>query len=366
MELLKELIEIIFSVLREMGYWGIMIGLMLEVIPSEIVLAYGGFLVSIKEITFLEAVIFGTIGGTAAQLFVYWIGRYGGRPFIERYGKYLLIHQKHLDISERWFNTYGTGMIFTARFIPVVRHAISIPAGIVKMPILRFTILTVLAVIPWSIFFVYLGMSLGANWRQIDEKAEPYVMPFIVASIILTLIYVIWKLRSKRKPAHKLGGVLGEKLTAHQLKHLGKDYVVLNARKIRVKGGTQEFDHIVIGPNGVFHIETKYWAGVIRFTEQGVERSKEGTAVDPTNQLYRHEYILKELLKPLNMKHPLLGVICFAHPDCKVVGSSSAFKTIKLDRLLYTIKSYKSKTLLSRTQIQMIKRLVLEHSVSSH
>ena len=109
-----------------------MLGLMLEVIPSEIVLSYAGYLVSTGSITFWGAVAFGTIGGVIAQLFIYWIGRYGGRPVLERYGKYILIQKKHIDYAEAWFNRYGTGVIFTARFIPVVRHAISIPAGIAK------------------------------------------------------------------------------------------------------------------------------------------------------------------------------------------------------------------------------------------
>src|SRR5690606_3192473 len=124
-----------------------------------VVLAFGGFLVAIGEFSFVLAVIIDVIGGTIAQIFDYWIGRYGGRPFLERYGKYLLIQKKHIDLSEQWFNKYGTGVIFTARFIPVVRHAISIPAGIAKMSLTRFTIYTTLAVIPWSIFFVYLGFT---------------------------------------------------------------------------------------------------------------------------------------------------------------------------------------------------------------
>src|SRR5690554_2694572 len=129
-QLIKEWVEAIFGLITEMGQWGIMWGLLIEVIPSEIVLSFGGYLVSQGTVTFGGAVVFGTIGGTMAQIFVYWIGRYGGRPFLEKYGKYFLIHKKQIDLSEQWFHRYGTGVIFTARFIPIVRHAISIPAGI--------------------------------------------------------------------------------------------------------------------------------------------------------------------------------------------------------------------------------------------
>ena len=113
-----ELINKVLLWLTDLGYFGIAIGLMIEVIPSEIVLAYGGYMVSQGTITFVGAVIAGTIGGVIAQLFLYWAGYYGGRPFLEKYGKYVFIHKKHIDMAESWFERYGTGVIFTARFIP--------------------------------------------------------------------------------------------------------------------------------------------------------------------------------------------------------------------------------------------------------
>ncbi|MNZ72269.1 hypothetical protein D3C78_906440 [compost metagenome] len=153
------------------------------------------------KINFIGAVFFGVIGGVLAQLFIYWIGRYGGRPILEKYGKYILIKKKHIDVSEEWFMKYGTGVIFTARFIPVARHAISIPAGIAKMPVGKFILLTTLAVIPWSMLFVYLGMVLGEQWKHIDEKAGPYIIPILLVALALLIIYVLikWFGSSKRK-----------------------------------------------------------------------------------------------------------------------------------------------------------------------
>jgi membrane protein DedA with SNARE-associated domain len=199
-EFISEIINQLFHWIQSLGYFGIMLGLMVEVIPSEIVLAYGGYLVYMGDINFFGAVLFGTIGGVIAQLFVYWIGRYGGRPVLEKYGKYILIHKKQIDASEAWFEKYGTGVIFTARFIPVVRHAISIPAGISRMNLGKFTILTTLAVIPWSILFVYLGYYLGAKWETIDEVAGPYIMPIILTALALLIVYFLmkWIKSSKR------------------------------------------------------------------------------------------------------------------------------------------------------------------------
>src|SRR5690606_14906975 len=107
------------------------------------------------------------------------------------------------------------------------------------------------------------------------------------------------------------------------------------------------FDHIVVGPNGIFHIETKYWSGSITFTEHGVERDGRRESQDPTAQLYRHEYILKELLKEHRMQADVVGVLCFAHPGAHVEGNSPAFATAKVDRLLHVIKTHKPKRPLS-------------------
>ncbi|AKQ72475.1 MULTISPECIES: DedA family protein [Bacillus] len=184
--------------LTDLGYFGIAIGLMIEIIPSEIVLAYGGYLVSSGSITMTGAVIAGVIGGTIAQLFLYWIGYYGGRPFLYKYGKYLLIQKHHIQTAEKWFEKYGGGVVFSARFIPVVRHAISIPAGIAKMPILKFTGLTVLAIIPWSILFVYLGIQLGSQWDHVENVARTYTTPIMIGAAAMIILYFgLKKLRKK-------------------------------------------------------------------------------------------------------------------------------------------------------------------------
>ncbi|WP_409273137.1 DedA family protein [Neobacillus sp. SCS-31] len=192
---MKEFIFNILTALSELGYLGIAIGLMIEIIPSEIVLGYGGYMISQGTINFPLAVIAGTIGGTFAQLFLYWAGYYGGRPFLEKYGKYIFINRHHIDLSEKWFEKYGSGVIFSARFIPVVRHAISIPAGISKMPLSKFTLYTVAAVVPWTIFFLYLGVILGENWANIKEVAQPYVLPALGIAIVLGIAYIYIKRR---------------------------------------------------------------------------------------------------------------------------------------------------------------------------
>ncbi|KYD10097.1 hypothetical protein B4102_2349 [Heyndrickxia sporothermodurans] len=194
-----DFIQSILTFLTDLGYFGVALGLMIEIIPSEIVLAYAGYLVSQGHINFVGAVIAGVIGGTIAQIFVYWIGAYGGRPFLKKYGKYIFIHEKHIDIAENWFNKYGSGVIFTARFIPVVRHAISIPAGITKMSLKKFTLYTTLAIIPWSILFVALGDQLSSNWKNVNEFAKPYIQPAMIIAIGLIVLYFIYKMFHYRR-----------------------------------------------------------------------------------------------------------------------------------------------------------------------
>jgi membrane protein DedA with SNARE-associated domain len=196
---MKEFIMTVLTFLSDLGYFGIAIGLMIEVIPSEIVLSYGGFLVYKGEVNLVGAVIAGTIGGVLAQLFLYWLGYYGGRPVLEKYGKYILITNKQIDLAEDWFKKHGPGVIFSARFIPVVRHAISVPAGIAKMSFLKFTAYTTLAVIPWSIFFIYIGLQLGNNWDKIDAAASGYIQPVIIVMSIVTVAYILYTLIKKKK-----------------------------------------------------------------------------------------------------------------------------------------------------------------------
>ncbi|RWR04243.1 DedA family protein [Siminovitchia fortis] len=191
--MLREWAVELLQILGDYGFLGITIGLMIEVIPSEIVLGYGGYLIAIGRISFFEALIAGVLGGTMAQLFLYWLGIYGGRPFFDRYGKYLFIQSKHLNAAESWFSKHGTIVIFTARFIPVIRHAISIPAGIARMPFYQFTILTVAAMIPWTVLFLLIGIELENHWDQIGDYAAAYLRPIIGTALAVLLLYFLFK-----------------------------------------------------------------------------------------------------------------------------------------------------------------------------
>lgn len=354
----------ILEMITGLGYWGILIGLALEVIPSEIVLAYAGYLVFKGEINVTEAVIFGTIGCLLQQVVLYAIGSYGGRPFVDKYGKYLHLKPKHIDMTERWFQRYGPVVVFASRFIPVIRQAISIPAGIARMNMFKFLVYTGLASIPWAIIFILIGKSLGENWASIEEKAGPYTKPILYATVIIIALYILYKyLTRKKRPKPDGDAAVGQQpgaelSTDRQLEQLGGEYKVLRGRRIRTPSGSQPFGHLVVGPNGIFHIETKPWEGSIRFTPNGVERSGEEHKEDPTALLYRHEYVLKELLREHKLQADIVGVLCFSNPDCTIAGSSPAFAAVKLDRLVHTIESHKPKRRLEDRDVLRIAELL--------
>ncbi|WP_239618594.1 DedA family protein [Cohnella mopanensis] len=198
MDTLHEWLAQILVWIESLGYWGIIIGLAIEVIPSEIVLGYAGYLVFQDIISFPVAVICGVIGAILQQWLLYAIGRYGGRPFLDKFGKYLHLKSKHIDTAERWFDKYGPMIVFTGRFVPVMRQVVSIPAGMARMSLWQFTWLTVLASVPWSILFVWVGYTLGDKWETIDKEASKYVQPAILIALALLVGYFVYQYLRKR------------------------------------------------------------------------------------------------------------------------------------------------------------------------
>ncbi|XID95917.1 DedA family protein [Paenibacillaceae bacterium WGS1546] len=197
---LHEWLSQLLAWMESLGYWGIIIGLAIEVIPSEIVLGYGGYLVYQDIISFTAAVVCGTIGAVLQQWLLYAIGRYGGRPFLDRFGKYLHLKSKHIDLAEKWFEKYGPVIVFTGRFVPVMRQVVSIPAGMARMNLWQFTWLSALASTPWSILFVWLGMTLGERWSAVGEEAAPLVKWILIAALgLLALYFLVQYLRPGRK-----------------------------------------------------------------------------------------------------------------------------------------------------------------------
>lgn len=188
------------NVIAAMGYWGIGIGMAIEScnipLPSELILPFGGYLVSTGQLEFYSAVMAGTVGGTAGSALSYYIGLRGGRPFLIKYGLYFGFSMHHLEIADRWFHRYGEATVFFTRLMPVIRTFISLPAGISGMNFNRFLIYTFLGSLPWSLLLTYIGLKLGQNWMSI--KPWFHKMDVIIVLAIVMVVFYLWRKSRKR------------------------------------------------------------------------------------------------------------------------------------------------------------------------
>jgi membrane protein DedA with SNARE-associated domain len=195
------------------GYLGVMIAMAIESamipLPSELILPYAGFLVSdqsrIEPLThgpwnFWIVVIFATIGNTLGSLIAYAIGAYGGRPFLERYGRYLLIRPHEIELADSFFVKHGAATVFIGRLLPIVRTFISFPAGVARMPIRRFIVFSAAGAFIWSALLVYAGMILGDNWEAIRTTLQPFDLAIAVVVVLAVVVFVWWRLGTPGRP----------------------------------------------------------------------------------------------------------------------------------------------------------------------
>lgn len=200
------LVNYFTAIISELGYFGIAMLMALESmvapVPSEAVMPFAGFLWFENRFSFWGVILASTLGSLIGSLLFYCIGVYGGRPIVLKYGRYLLLNEQHLKTTENFFAKYGEKAIFISRFIPVVRHFISIPAGIGRMKIHKFFIYTMFGAGLWNSFLAYLGYYLGSQWYEIRNYSE-VIDIIIVALIIASIIYLVYK---KYKTGKKGGG----------------------------------------------------------------------------------------------------------------------------------------------------------------
>lgn len=189
------------AVISFLGYPGIVLLMALEStaapVPSELVMPFAGFLVAQGRFDFWLVVLAGTAGSLLGSLLSYGMGYYGGRPLVEKYGKWVLLSRHDLTWTERWFRKRGEVTIFVSRFVPVVRHLISIPAGAAKMNVWRFGTYTAAGAFGWMLILTYAGFKLGEHWQQVHD-ATRNISYAVVILLILVGGYVAWR-HVKRK-----------------------------------------------------------------------------------------------------------------------------------------------------------------------
>ena len=161
-----------------LGHPGIVLAMAIESacipLPSEIIMPFSGYLVSQGIFSLWAVSVSGAIGCVLGSVVTYYIGFYGGRPFVEKYGKYVLIHKKDLDRADAWSKKYGDTAVFISRLLPVIRTFISLPAGIMKVNFAKFVIYTFVGSLIWCWFLAWIGLKLGEHWNTLS----PYFHKF--------------------------------------------------------------------------------------------------------------------------------------------------------------------------------------------
>ncbi len=189
------LTNFIIHVISQGGYAGVVLLMAVESaaipLPSEIIMPFAGYLVGEGRFNLVLLALAGGFGSALGSAVTYWLGRFGGRPLIERYGKYILISRSDLDLADRFFARFGSLSTFIARLLPVVRTFISIPAGIARQPFIPFIVYSFLGSAIWSGFLAYLGSRLGPEWMHLRERIHG--LDYLIVGLIL--IGIIWWVR---------------------------------------------------------------------------------------------------------------------------------------------------------------------------
>lgn len=189
------------------GYLGVFFAMVIEStllpLPSELILPFAGFLISdtskIEPLThgpwsFWIVVLVGVAANTTGSIFGYYLGAKLGRPFLDRWGRYLLIRKHEIDQAERFFARWGSPTAFFSRLLPGVRSVISFIAGVSEMPIRPFIVYSTLGAIPWTIALVYAGTVLGSNWTQIRDAMRPFDTFILLALVAAVVGFVLWRI----------------------------------------------------------------------------------------------------------------------------------------------------------------------------
>ena len=201
--LIAELGSFVITMISKFGYTGILITMAIESacipLPSEIIMPFSGYLVSTGQFSMLGVTMAGAIGNVLGSLVAYYVGVWGGRPFVERYGQYFLVSRRDLEMADRWFLKYGEAAVLISRMLPVVRTFISLPAGIVRMNVPRFVLFSFIGAVPWCYLLAYIGLKLGERWDGLHEYFH-HLDVVIGMVLVLGFIYFLWSHWPRTKP----------------------------------------------------------------------------------------------------------------------------------------------------------------------
>lgn len=197
--LLELLGHFIITIINHLGYAGVVLTMAIESacipLPSEIIMPFAGYLTSTGRFNLWLVAFWGAIGNLLGSWLAYAVGRYGGRPFLEKYGKYILLSRHDMNLADNWFLKHGESTVFFSRLLPVIRTFISLPAGIAKMEFWKFSIFSFAGALPWSLLLAYIGLRLGSHW--VDIRVYFHRFDLVIGMILIGGI--IWFVRRHLK-----------------------------------------------------------------------------------------------------------------------------------------------------------------------
>jgi membrane protein DedA with SNARE-associated domain len=204
--IISELSRFVIACISRFGYSGILFTMAIESacipLPSEIIMPFSGYLVTTGQFTMLGVTLAGAVGNVLGSIAAYYAGIWGGRPFVERYGSYVFVSHRDLDLADRWFQTYGEAAVFFSRMLPVVRTFISLPAGIARMNLPRFVLFTFLGALPWCYLLAYIGVKMGEQWEEIRQYFHGFdiAIGVFIAAAIAFFLWSHWPKREGSLP----------------------------------------------------------------------------------------------------------------------------------------------------------------------
>ncbi len=195
--LIASLAGLIISIISHGGYFGVLLLMAIESacipLPSEVIMPFSGYLVHLGRFNLFGVALAGALGCNLGSLVAYYIGSLGGRPLVEKYGRWLLVTHHDLEMADRFFARYGDWAVFFARLLPVIRTFIAFPAGVSRMNVIRFHLYTFLGSLPWCLALAYAGMKLGQRWMTLRE----YFHRFDTVLGVVILAGAVWFIQNR-------------------------------------------------------------------------------------------------------------------------------------------------------------------------
>ncbi len=214
--------DVVTRLIGDYGYLAVFILMTLESacvpVPSEVTMLFGGALASTafagagQELNFVTVGLLGTAGNVVGSWLAYWAGTAGGRPLVDRFGRYLLVLPHEVDRAHDWFERRGELAVFVSRLLPVIRTFISLPAGVARMPFWRFTLYTVLGCLPWTFALAWLGYTLGESWTEVEDVLRPVAWAIAAAVAGFGVWWVTHRFRKVRAAYAELDAAAGRQV----------------------------------------------------------------------------------------------------------------------------------------------------------